>query len=92
MKNLIAAAALAAALAGGAWADTPPQAAPAFMVIEHDARLPFSNQRVQGYNVARDNSLILDAGPNRWYRAVLWEPCARTLRFHSGAIGIDARP
>jgi len=84
MKALLALAALAA-LSTSAFAEEAPapaeNAAPQFTVIEEDARLPFSTQVIRGFQVGKDNSLIVRAGANRYYRAVLWEPCRRDLRW-----------
>jgi hypothetical protein len=66
--------------------------APVFTVIESNVRVPFSNVTIQGFQVARDNSLILDAGPNRWYRATVWEPCKHDLRWAYNHIALDTRP
>lgn len=70
----------------------PEAAPPAFAVIEADARLPFSDRRISGYQVGRDNSLIVRAGPSRWYRATLWPTCARELRWAYDRIALDTRP
>lgn len=68
------------------------QAPVAFNVIESDVRVPFADVRVRDYQVARDDSLILRAGANRWYRATIWEPCASDLRWAWDRIGLDTTP
>jgi len=65
---------------------------PRFTVIEADASLAFSDRRISGFSVARDNSLILRVGPRRWYRATLWQPCARELRWAYERIALDTGP
>lgn len=95
MKVLCTLAALAAVAlwSTSAFAQTESEEAPvAFTVIEADARLPFADNRVSGYQVARDDSLIIRAGPNRWYRATLWESCARELRWAYDRIWLEMRP
>jgi len=96
MKALAALAAFAL-LTTAAYADQVPAAgaeeevAPVFNVIEADARLPFSGRVMRGYQVARDDSLIVRVGSDRYYRATVWEPCARDLRWDE-AIGFDTGP
>lgn len=95
MKSLLLAAAVALSMSCAAFADPPAseeQAAPHFTVLEENARLPFANRVVSGYNVAGDNSLILHAGPSRYYRATLWPSCARDLRWSYEHIGLDTHP
>ena len=96
MKVLIALAALAL-LSAPASAQEEQQAeseqAPVtFNVIESDVRVPFADVRVRDYQVGRDDSLILRAGVNRWYRATIWEPCASDLRWALNHIGLDTTP
>lgn len=70
----------------------PPRPEPTFTVIEGDARLAFADHRISGFSVARDNSLILRAGAGRWYRATLWQPCGRELRWAYDRIALDTGP
>lgn len=93
MKVLLTLAMLAA-LSTSAFAEPPDaeEPAPVFNIIEADASLPFSNHRIQSFHVARDNSLILRAGANRWYRATVWAPCAHDLRWAHENIALDTRP
>lgn len=94
MRVLFVLAALAV-LSTPAYAEEQPeseQAPVAFNVIETDVRVPFADVRVRDYQVARDDSLILRAGANRWYRATIWEPCASDLRWAWDRIGLDTTP
>jgi hypothetical protein len=61
-----------------------------YVVLKKDASIPFSGSTIRGFQVADDDSLILDAG-SRWYRAILWSSCQRDLKFES-AIGLASRP
>ena len=69
--------------AGAALAEDAPAEAPAFAytVVEEDARIPFGADQIDSFRLGRDGSLLLRAGPNEWYRAVVWSPCRRDLRF-----------
>lgn len=95
MKVLFVIAALAA-FSAPAFADQQQpdaeQTPVTFNVIESDVRVPFADVRVRDYQVARDDSLILRAGANRWYRATIWEPCASDLRWAWDRIGLDTHP
>lgn len=94
MRVLFVLAALAV-LSTPAYAEQQPeseQTPVAFNVIESDVRVPFADVRVRDYQVARDDSLILRAGANRWYRATIWEPCASDLRWAWDRIGLDTTP
>ncbi len=96
MRVLIAAAALLA-LSTSAYAQTPTaegqeQTPVAFTVIESDVTVPFADVRIRDYQIGRDDSLILRAGVNRWYRATIWEPCASDLRWAYDRIGLDTHP
>lgn len=96
MKFVAALAALALT-ATAAFAEDAPAAAQAeqaevtFTVLEADARLAFSNRVIRSYRVADDDSLIFNVGSNRYYRATVWEPCRRDLRWED-AIGFDPGP
>ena len=96
MKVLAALAALAL-LTTAAYAEQVPvangeeEAPPVFSVIEADARLSFSGRVTRGFQVARDDSLILRVGADRYYRATVWEPCARELRWDD-TIAFDTGP
>ncbi|MEZ6022730.1 MAG: DUF6491 family protein [Hyphomonadaceae bacterium] len=93
MRLLTAIAALAA-MTSAAFADPPPvqeEAAPAYNVLEADARLPFSSLLLRSYQVARDDSLILRIGADRWYRATVWQSCKNDLRWEQ-RIGFDTGP
>lgn len=74
---------------GVAWAE-PPQTEKAspYRVIAENASIAFAGTRVRGFRVGEDGSLLLDAG-RRWYRAELWEPCRRDLRFEHKIALID---
>ena len=89
--KVFAAALAFAALCSAAAAETE-EAPPQFTVIEADAKLPFAQTAVSGFQVARDNSLILEAGPGRWYRATVAEPCARDLLWAMGGVDLDTFP
>ena len=96
MRVLFATAAFLA-LSASAFAQTPaPQEQEetpiAFTVIESDVSVPFASVRIRDYEIGRDNSLILRAGANRWYRATIWEPCASDLRWAYDRIGLDTHP
>ena len=96
MRVLVMLAALAA-MTASAWAQTEQaeqaEAPPVtFNVIEEDVRVYFADTRLRDYQVGRDDSLLLRAGANRWYRATVWEPCASDLRWAYNAIGFDLRP
>lgn len=96
MRVLFAAAALFA-LSTSAFAETPApqeqeQTPVSFNVIESDVTVPFANVRIRDYEIGRDNSLILRAGANRWYRATIWEPCASDLRWAYDRVGLDTHP
>lgn len=82
MRLVLLAAALAAAVT--ACATTPKEKGPPveYKVLKSDVRVPFAGSRIRGFQVAEDDSLILDGG-SRWYRATLWEPCQRDLDFES---------
>jgi hypothetical protein len=73
----------AAAFADDAPASTAPAEASEFTytVIEENARIPFGADEINSFRVGRDGSLLLRAGHREWYRAVLWAPCSRDLRF-----------
>ncbi|MEZ5959346.1 MAG: DUF6491 family protein [Hyphomonadaceae bacterium] len=94
MRIIMMLAALSTLCATAAAEPADPQArpAPAFNVIEGDARLAFADHRISGFSVARDNSLILRAGAGRWYRATLWQPCGRELRWAFDRIALDTGP
>jgi hypothetical protein len=92
MRVLLALAALAALSTAAYAQEAEEQAPPVFTVIEENASLPFADRRIQDYQVARDDSLILRAGPSRWYRATVWETCANDLRWAYDHIGLDLRP
>lgn len=80
----VAGAALAAlGFAGAAVAEETPAEAPAFAytVIEEDARIPFGAREIDSFRLGRDGSLLLRVSPREWYRAVVWAPCQRDLRF-----------
>lgn len=91
--KVLAIGAVALALASVAAADTQPASfeAPAYNVIQENARVAFADQRVTGFNSARDGSLIIMVGANRYYRAVVWEPCRSDLRFRQ-SIRLDTHP
>ncbi|MET0181686.1 MAG: DUF6491 family protein [Caulobacterales bacterium] len=89
MKAMIIGAALAALAAGAAFADPKPEnAAPRFSIVQEDASIPFSTTAIDSYQVSADDSLVIRAG-SRWYRATVWAPCARDLKFEN-AIAFDA--
>lgn len=91
MKALLIAAAFAG-LAGVAVAEAPATTqAPDYVVIEPNARVSFSRQALEGFQVGHDHSLLIEATGNRWYRATLTPPCDRQLGFHE-VIGVDDRP
>lgn len=85
MKALILSLALmlgaAAAIAGPATNLNPRAEAPSYRVVEPNASIGLAHYRVRGYEVGRDNSLILRVTGNRYYRATLQEPCASDLRY-----------
>ncbi len=95
MKTIIAAAcasvALVTACATAAETQGAAEAPVTYRVIQADAEIPFAGQTVQGFEVGEDRSLILRAGVNRYYRATLWEPCARELRWRE-AIALGPLP
>ncbi|MBU6408308.1 MAG: hypothetical protein KGS44_14445 [Alphaproteobacteria bacterium] len=62
----------------------------AYTIIEEDARIPFGADEIDSFRVGRDGSLLLRAGPGDWYRAVVWAPCQRDLRFEQH-IGVGDR-
>ncbi|MFZ4121536.1 MAG: DUF6491 family protein [Caulobacterales bacterium] len=64
-------------------AAAPSAQAITYTVLEEDARIPFGASQVDSYRVGRDGSLILRVGVNRWYRATLYAPCARDLRWEN---------
>lgn len=72
-----------------------PTAAPpanvAYQLVEPNARIPLARYRIQGYEVGRDNSLIIRASGRRYYRVQLWEPCQGDLRFGT-RIALETRP
>lgn len=74
--------------APAAAAEPPPIVYP---VIDENARIPFSTNRVNGFQVGEDDSLIIRVGANRWYRAELWPGCDFDLPFEH-AIAIASRP
>ncbi|MBU6374207.1 MAG: hypothetical protein KJS97_15890 [Alphaproteobacteria bacterium] len=84
MRLVLLAAALAAAVSACATTTAPKEKAAAveYKVIKTDVRVPFAGSTIRGFQVADDDSLILDGG-SRWYRATLWEPCQRDLDFES---------
>ncbi len=89
MRLVLLTAALAAAVT--ACATTPTDKAPVeYKVVKSDVRIPFAGSMIRGFQVADDDSLILDGG-RRWYRATLWEPCQRDLKFES-AIALVSAP
>ena len=94
MRILVTLAALSmfCSVAAAEPASTEARPNPRFTVIEADASLAFSNHRISGFSVARDDSLILRAGPRQWYRATLWQPCARELRWAYERIALDTGP
>ncbi|MBL8551081.1 MAG: hypothetical protein JNJ73_13930 [Hyphomonadaceae bacterium] len=55
-------------------------ATPSYVVLKHNASIPFALRTINGYHVGVDRSLILDVG-HRWYRAELDSFCARDLRW-----------
>ena len=68
--------------------DTPAQTEEAddtfaYTVIEENARIPFGPRRINSFRVGRDGSLLLRTGVNDWYRAELFAPCARDLRWEN---------
>jgi hypothetical protein len=93
MRILLALAALVALTAPANGQTPAAEAAPvSFNVIETDVRVPFADTRIRDYEVGRDDSLLLRAGPNRWYRATIWEPCASDLRWAFDRIYLETHP
>ena len=87
-KALAVALTLAAgAFATTAYAEEQPAAAPseapsfAYTVTEENARIPFGPGQINSFRVGRDGSLLLRTGVSNWYRATLFQPCARDLRW-----------
>lgn len=82
---------LCAFAAGPAVAEEKKPVAPnPYVVLEEDADIPFARTRVSSFTVGEDNSLILQVGVSRFYRATLSGPCARDLKFeHRIAIDYD---
>lgn len=99
MRALIIACAMMAAtpaFAQDAPSAAPPEApaetqAPAYEILETDARLPFSNTVVRNFRVGTDGSLLIEASRHRWYRAELEAGCSRDLRWDY-AIRFDTGP
>lgn len=91
MKALLIAAALAGMTGATAAAEAPRAAPETYTVIEPNARVAFSRQSLQGFQIGEDGSLLIEAVGNRWYRATLDPPCQRDVRFHE-AIALDDRP
>ncbi len=58
----------------------PTEAAPAYEIVAENASISFPGTSIRGFRVGKDGSLLLDAG-RKWYRAELWPPCDRDLRF-----------
>jgi hypothetical protein len=90
LRAAFAFAAILLTLALPACATQPPKTLLTYVVLKKDASIPFSGSTIRGFQVADDDSLILDAG-SRWYRAILWSNCQRDLKFES-AIGLASRP
>lgn len=90
MRAVSAFAAIVLTLALPACATPADKTPPTFVVLKKNASIPFSGSTIRGFQVAEDDSLILDAG-SRWYRAILWSSCQRDLKFES-AIGLASRP
>lgn len=89
--------ALLAGLAGLALSGAPALAdpagaeAPRYVVLEQNARVPFFSQMLRGYSVARDDSILLEGGHGRWYRATLDQPCGRAAAFEA-QLRFETRP
>lgn len=60
-----------------------------YKVIRADVTIPFSRD-VRHFRVGADNSLLLEVGGNRWYRAQLPEPCKSDLDWEM-SIGLADR-
>ena len=90
MRLVLLAVALATAVTACATAPTEKAPPVEYKVLKSDVSVPFAGSRIRGFQVAADDSLILDGG-SRWYRATLWEPCQRDLKFES-AIALVSAP
>jgi hypothetical protein len=83
MKALLLGAALALTAGLASAQDVSRTAnAPAYLVLEANASVPFAGRRIHGYEVAADGrSVIFRAGANEYYRATVWPPCSSDLRY-----------
>lgn len=90
MRHVLVSALLGAlAFGGAAFAEEPnaeaaqEEAAFTYRVLEENVSIPFGARQVDSFRVGRDGSLILRVGVSRWYRATLYAPCARDLRWEN---------
>jgi hypothetical protein len=98
MKTFLMAALAAAALFAAPGAIAKPQPAQAaqaeeahYTVVQENARVYAPSYSTRGFTVAHDRSIILRGNGDRWYRAVLYEPCA-SLVSGGSRIRFEARP
>jgi hypothetical protein len=89
--DFVSATAAFVALGGAAFAeDQKPAATSTYVVLQENVDIPFARRNINGFSVGDDNSLILQVGAGRYYRATLSPPCGRDLKWeHKIAIDYD---